>query len=89
MALLALWVTGLLAYQLPGPGWLVTGVAGLWLLVAAKQMNNFRLMSLLKPLLTETQAVHLGQPLRRSNAEPTHACWLKKLCANFANASCR
>lgn len=34
MALLALWVTGLLAYQLPGPGWLATGVAGLWLLVA-------------------------------------------------------
>jgi len=27
MALLALWVTGLLAYQLPGPDWLAVGVA--------------------------------------------------------------
>ncbi len=34
MALAALWVTGLLAYQMPGPGWLANGVAGLWLLVA-------------------------------------------------------
>ena len=34
MALAALWVTGLLAYQLPGPGWLATGVAMLWLLLA-------------------------------------------------------
>ena len=34
MALAALWVTGLLAYQLPGPGALATTVAVLWLLVA-------------------------------------------------------
>jgi hypothetical protein len=34
MALAALWVTGLLAYQMPGPGWLANGVAVLWLLVA-------------------------------------------------------
>ena len=34
MALAALWVTGLLAYQLPGPDWLAVGVAVLWLLVA-------------------------------------------------------
>jgi len=34
MALLALWVAGLFAYQLPGPGWLSAGVAVLWLLAA-------------------------------------------------------
>ncbi|AWH46964.1 DUF4105 domain-containing protein [Stenotrophomonas sp. ZAC14A_NAIMI4_1] len=34
MALLALWMAGLFAYQLPGPGWLSAGVAGLWLLAA-------------------------------------------------------
>ena len=34
MALAALWVTGLLAYQVPGPGWLANGIAALWLLVA-------------------------------------------------------
>lgn len=34
MALAALWVTGLLAYQMPGPGWLANGIAVLWLLVA-------------------------------------------------------
>jgi len=34
MALLALWVTGLLAYQLPGPGALSAAVAVLWLLAA-------------------------------------------------------
>ena len=27
MALAALWVTGLLAYQMPGPGWLANGIA--------------------------------------------------------------
>ncbi|WP_313146177.1 DUF4105 domain-containing protein [Stenotrophomonas sp.] len=34
MALLALWMAGLFAYQLPGPGWLSAGVAVLWLLAA-------------------------------------------------------
>ncbi|AWH24489.1 DUF4105 domain-containing protein [Stenotrophomonas sp. YAU14D1_LEIMI4_1] len=34
MALLALWVAGLLAYQLPGPGWLSAAVAALWLALA-------------------------------------------------------
>ena len=34
MALAALWVTGLLAYQMPGPGWLANGIAVLWLLAA-------------------------------------------------------
>ncbi|AWH52537.1 hypothetical protein C1924_04810 [Stenotrophomonas sp. ESTM1D_MKCIP4_1] len=34
MALLALWVAGMFAYQLPGPGWLSGSVAVLWLLAA-------------------------------------------------------
>lgn len=34
MVLLALWVAGLLTYQLPGPGWLATSLAVLWLLAA-------------------------------------------------------
>ena len=34
MVLLALWVAGLLAYQLPGPAWLGTGAAVVWLLAA-------------------------------------------------------
>lgn len=35
MMLLALWVAGLLVYQMPGPGWLGVVAAGLWLLAAA------------------------------------------------------
>lgn len=35
MVLLALWVAGLLTYQMPGPGWLGGAVALLWLLAAA------------------------------------------------------
>ena len=35
MVLLALWVAGLLTYQMPGPGWLGAAVALLWLLAAA------------------------------------------------------
>ena len=35
MVLLALWVAGLLTYQMPGPGWLGVTAAMLWLLAAA------------------------------------------------------
>ncbi|PTT51395.1 hypothetical protein DBR33_06220 [Stenotrophomonas sp. HMWF022] len=35
MVLLALWVAGLLTYQMPGPGWLGVAAASLWLLAAA------------------------------------------------------
>jgi Domain of unknown function (DUF4105) len=44
MLLAALWITGLLAYQLPGPGWLRYLLVGLWAVFAVTGANGVALV---------------------------------------------